>query len=440
MKQKNHQWGQYWRYGAIILTIMAVLGILISMPRVMERVEEGWQYAVTRLMGNETNPRYIRQLITSDMTTSRVIMWETKEQTNNAVVKYKLKDAPDSTIVTVDAISEVFSDDKVERYLYRGDLDGLEPQKEYVYRVGTEGHMSDWRPLKTGSNEPFSALIFPDSRSMNFLGFQSVVTGAYKKFPDAQFFAVLGNLVDNGEAAPQWNSWLNSVGPVIDSIPFVPVTGTREYLDLHWTARPPQAYAHLFAWPCSENHIMRNPYYSFDYGDIHFVVLDTQFKELPEQVQEIAKQNELNWLKADLAATDKKWKVVLMHRDVLTYTSEPMGQMSDRFSDTGKLFMPAFDEGNVDLVLTSQLQTYRRRGHISDFKRSNSGPYYIVSGMSGDMTPKGKWNGHILDEYVTPHEGVSNYLRLLETANSLVVEAYLADGTMFDSVAISKEE
>lgn len=437
MKQNKQLWGKYWRYGAI-LVVMAVLGILISMPRIMDRMDEGWQSAVTQFWGNESNPRYIRQLITGDMTTSRTIMWETSGQVDNPVVIYKEKDASDNTAVTVDAISESFSEDKVTRYLYRADLRELKPYKEYTYKVGTAGHMSDWRTLKTGSNGSFSALIFPDSHSMNYLGFHGLITGAYEKFPEAQFFAVTGNMVDNGESSAQWNSWFNSVRTVIDSIPYVPITGTREYFSLGWHTRPPRAFAHLFAWPCSENHIMRNPYYSFDYGDIHFIVLDTQFNELPEQVHTVAIQNELNWLKEDLAGTDKKWKVVLMHRDVLDYISEPQGQMSSQFSDTGTLFMPVFDEGGVDLVISGQLHTYRRRGHISDFKRSDSGPYYIVSGMSGDIKAKAPWNGHVMDEYVTPYEGIPNYLRLRETPSSLVVEAYLADGTMFDSVSFSK--
>lgn len=437
MKQNKQLRGKYWRYGAILL-IMAVLGILISMPRIMDRMEEGWQYAVTQFWGNESNPRYIRQLITSDMTTSRMIMWETTGQVNNPVVMYKEKNAPDSTTVKVDAISESFSEDRVNRYLYKGELKGLKPNKEYLYKVGADGRMSDWLSLKTGSTEPFSALVFPDSQSLNYLGFHGLISGAYKKFPDSQFFVVTGNLVDNGESAPQWNSWFNSVRNVIDSIPFVPVTGTQEYYSLDWNIRPPRAFAHLFVWPCSENHIMRNPYYSFDYGDIHFVVLDTQFKELPEAFRAGAIQSELSWLKEDLAGSDKKWKVVFMHRDVLTYTTGPSGQMSNQISETGTLFMPVFEEGGVDLVLSGQLHTYRRRGHIQDFKRSESGPYYIVSGMSGDIQAKAPWNGHELDEYVTPYEGIPNYLRLRETPSSLVVEAYLADGTMFDSVALTK--
>lgn len=437
MKLNKQRRGKYRLYG-VILSVIAVLGILISMPRIVDRIDEGWQYAVTQLWGNEAKPRYIRQLITKDMTTSRTIMWETPGPVEGAVVKYKEKDKPDSSIVTVDAIIETFKEDKVERYLYRGDLTKLQPHKEYVYKVGTDGHMSDWLTLNTGSTQPFSALIFPDSQSMNFLGFHSLVDGAYKKFPDSQFFAVTGNLVDNGEAAPQWNSWFSSVKNMIGTIPFVPVTGTQEYYSLDWNIRPPRAFAHFFSWPCSENHIMRNPYYSFDYGDIHFIVLDTQFNELPEQVRAGAIQNELNWLKEDLAATDKKWKVVFMHRDVLAYTNEPAEQMSNEVSETGKIFMPVFDTGGVDLVLSGQLHTYRRRGHIQDFKRSESGPYYIVSGMSGDIKAKVPWNGHVLDEYVTPYEGIPNYLRLRETPSALVVEAYLADGTMFDSVSLSK--
>lgn len=44
--------------------------------------------------------------------------------------------------------------------------------------------------------------------------------------------------------------------------------------------------------------------YSFDYGPVHITVLNTE--------SNIKKQTE--WLKEDLKKTDKKWKIVTMHR------------------------------------------------------------------------------------------------------------------------------
>ena len=51
-------------------------------------------------------------------------------------------------------------------------------------------------------------------------------------------------------------------------------------------------------------------YYSFDYGPVHFVALDTEYALLDAGRQ----QAQLAWLDADLAATTQPWRVVYFHR------------------------------------------------------------------------------------------------------------------------------
>lgn len=47
--------------------------------------------------------------------------------------------------------------------------------------------------------------------------------------------------------------------------------------------------------------------------------------------------------------------------------------------------MPVFDASHVDLVLSAHLHTYRDRGRIYDFRRAETGPYYIITGVAGDV-------------------------------------------------------
>ena len=48
------------------------------------------------------------------------------------------------------------------------------------------------------------------------------------------------------------------------------------------------------------------------------------------------------------------------------------------------------------------------------------------------------WKEHPLGEYVSPYLDGDNYLVLRKDNNQLTVDAYLADGTQFDSVILSK--
>ena len=60
-----------------------------------------------------------------------------------------------------------------------------------------------------------------------------------------------------------------------------------------------------------------------------------------------------------------------------------------------------------------------------------SGPYYIITGVAGDVKYAEIWKDHPLDEYVSPYLDGDNYLVLRKDNNSLTVDAYLADGTKF---------
>lgn len=112
--------------------------------------------------------------------------------------------------------------------------------------------------------------------------------------------------------------------------------------------------------------------------------------------------------------------------------------MTAGFSDIGELFMPVFEKYNVDMVLSAHYHMYRRRGHVENFQRSENGPYYIITGVAGDVKYAEIWKDHPLDEYVSPYLDGDNYLVLRKDNNSLTVDAYLADGTKFDSITLRK--
>ena len=62
------------------------------------------------------------------------------------------------------------------------------------------------------------------------------------------------------------------------------------------------------ASPAYPDHAER--YYSFDYGRVHFVALDTEFA-----FQDATRRSEqISWLESDLAATAQPWKIAVFHR------------------------------------------------------------------------------------------------------------------------------
>ena len=168
--------------------------------------------------------------------------------------------------------------------------------------------------------------------------------------------------------------------------------------------------------------------------------MDTQFTELKD-FEPILLDEETAWLINDLKSTTKKWKIVLMHKDLLRYAFNPATRPESReegFSDEGRVFMPIFDAYNVDAVLTSHLHTYRNRGHIKNFVRDESGPLYLLTGVAGDVRYPSLWKQHTLDLYVPPQPETDNYMTMEATADTIRFQCFLPDGTLLDTAEIRK--
>ena len=328
---------------------------------------------------------FLRQLITADASTSRTIMWQADEKLENPAAEYK---NAAWQITAVPASVQELNTGSGILYVYTAALTGLEPGSAYEYRAGYEGSRTGWHKLPAAQPDSFKALIFPDSQSSDYSGWRKLAQTAYSKNEDAAFFINMGDLVDNGYDFSQWRAWFNSVAPMIENIPFAPVMGNHETYTRDWKVGMPTPYLTLFNLPENGTGANKNQYYSFDYGDVHFVVLNTQTDEMADFNPDLMQQ-QLSWLRSDLAGTQSKWKIVLMHKDILRYafTDRPnnFDPASIQFTPWAQQMMPVFEEYNVDAVLTAHLHTYRRRVPLKSFKPDNTGITYILTGVAGSV-------------------------------------------------------
>jgi len=381
----------------------------------------------------------IRQVITADSTTSRTFMWQSDYAEENPVVEYR-QAGDDDSLMQLPASSDAFSDDGVTTYIHTAAVTDLKPGTAYEYRVGAGDKRSDWQSFHTAQGHDFKALIFPDSQSSDYSVWAATAQPAWQRNQDAQFFINMGDLVDNGQDHYQWNAWFDVVGDMIARIPAVPLLGNHETYDKDWKVRMPEAYLHLFALPRIDREKYQNQFYSFDYGDVHFVVLNTQSQELTD-FEPSLDEDEVAWFKEDMAKTTKKWKIVLMHKDPLQYGFANRPQPREEgFSPEGRLWMPLFDQYGVDAVLSAHLHTYRDRGHIRNFQRDESGPLYLITGVAGNVQYPGLWKQHSLDEYVAPQPETDNYMTLEATDDSLTFRSFLPDGQLLEEKSISSHK
>jgi acid phosphatase type 7 len=388
----------------------------------------------------------VHQVITADSTTSRTIQWQSEREEKDPFVEYRElgpDGKPTGALWAQGAWrNEQFKEDGKTSWIHTVRLTELRPGTSYQYRLGFDGERGPWLSLKTPSGPSFRALIFTDSQSSDYDVWGKVADSAWSRNGNADLFLLLGDLVDNGQQDAQWRQWFRQAGTMVTAIPVATVMGNHETYTVDWKVRMPEAYLHLFQLPPLPESLQKkygNQFYSFDFGDVHFTVLNTQFREL-DQFEPRLREDQMAWLRQDLQQTRKKWKIVLLHKDVLQYGfKHRTTPRAEGFSEEGRLFMPVFDEFHVDAVLSGHLHSYRNRGHIRNFQRNAEGPLYLMAGLSGNVRYPDLWRNHALDMKVLPQPETDNYMTLDASPDRLRFRTYLPDGTQVDDVTLTKD-
>jgi hypothetical protein len=429
---------------ALLLAVLAAITAWRFLPGYVTRPVEdvfawGKHQAIHYELISGTEIRNIRQVMTKDPSTSRTLMWQSDFAEEKPRVEIRVKGQQD--VRTVQADEEAFQDGKAKTFIHSAHLEGLQPGTQYEYRLCYGKKATDWMSLTTFQGNRFKALIFPDSQSADYSVWKATAMPAWQRNPDAQFFVNMGDLVDNGQDATQWNAWFDVVEPMAEKIPVASVMGNHETYDLNWKVRRPEAYMKLFSLPDNGYAQYPNRFYSFTVGDVHFVVLDTMFSEMKDFEPDL-EQDEIQWFRKDLEQNRQKWNVVVMHKDSLQYAFNPATRpgrdRQEGIGPEGEVWMPLFDEYGIDLVLSAHLHTYRNRGHIRDFRHNPDGPLYILTGVAGDVRYPSLWKQHPLDETVAPQPETDNYLVMTKTEDELQLQAFLPDGTLLDTARLEK--
>jgi hypothetical protein len=157
-------------------------------------------------------------------------------------------------------------------------------------------------------------------------------------------------------------------------------------------------------------------YYSFDYGDIHFLILNT---ELPYAVGSA----QYNWVMKDLDSTRSKWKIVISH--IPGYTAGGTGthgEDTDMIAMSVNLFTPK----GVDLVLNGH-------NHFYQHSRVSGIDYFVIGSAGAPLKPTGS-------AYYTI-KSVSDYCYGIFdfTPNSIKMSVYNNVNTLLDSLTITKK-
>mmetsp|Transcript_18328 Transcript_18328/g.70799 ORF Transcript_18328/g.70799 Transcript_18328/m.70799 type:complete len:531 (+) Transcript_18328:49-1641(+) len=353
--------------------------------------------------------------------------------------------------------SKTYTQAAWEGQLHTVTLTGLKPSTVYFYRVGDPAW--DW------SNHNFNFTTPPDVGSSTDPGEYHVIAfgdmGA-TDVSDANIFELqrraqaseIDLIIHAGDISYAdgfmytWDSYMRKVEFFSAYVPYMPVDGNHEIF-YNFTA-----YKHRFDNPGKQSRSNTNMYFSFDYGNAHFIGYSFE-KEAgiapdmkpPNGEQYVWLQQDLEWANAPENRTARPWIIMYGHRDLYC-------------SNTGSSMMPCYiqaalyrsyiedliNEYGVDLVVQAHVHDYERtlpvyNGTVTNTNYDNpSAPTYVVAGTGGNR--EGTTGDYPADppawsQFYSTKLGFGH---ITLTANSLHWQYYdTYDGQYIDEFTITKD-
>lgn len=118
-------------------------------------------------------------------------------------------------------------------------------------------------------------------------------------------------------------------------------------------------------------------YYSFDYGNVHFIGLNSELGSILSTTNDWIGANPFGsfngspmteWLHADLAANDKKWVVAFFHQPPHTGGSHSSGDFWETYMKAMREnICPILESYGVDLVVNGHSHVYERSYLLHDY-------------------------------------------------------------------------
>ncbi|KAF1085783.1 3',5'-cyclic adenosine monophosphate phosphodiesterase CpdA [Sporotomaculum syntrophicum] len=355
---------------------------------------------------------------TENPRTTQTITWRT-EDINQDRVQYQ----PDVGFSgSFDSAREVIADGPIFNdgyFHFVATIRELIPGTGYVYRVGKEGSWSESATFNTAAaGDKFSFLYMGDVQE-GYNSWGEMVSKAYEDHPGLKFGILGGDLVDDGSSTEEWQQFFTAASPVFRRIPLMLSAGNHDNTDEFWN---------VFALPRNGPAGYEEKFYSFDYGNCHIVVLNSNYMGAPG----IGDYDKLiNWLQNDLKNSEQRWKLVVFHHP-------PYPVVYDwRAEHLQNNWVPFLEQCGVDMVLVGHQHVYMRTKPLLNgaIQSDGEGIVYIM----GNAGTKHYGPGPDYDYIAKQLAYVSNYQIISINGDILTLIAKDADGNIIDSYEIVKQ-
>jgi len=335
---------------------------------------------------------------------SITIMWETT-RSSSSMVKYGFGENLD-----------LCKEDKRPVRIHEVKIENLETQRVYHYQViseiGSERVESRVYTFKTAPyrDTPFRFVVWGDNRT-NCTICEKVCRLIASQEPD--IVINVGDVVTDGRVYEQWGR--EYFLPISHFAPWVP-----SYIAIGNHERGSRWFDVLVSQPGNEH------WFSFDYGNSHFIILDTNKPYEPGSEQ-------YRWLEENLGSKncrDATFRFAFFHHP--PYSEQWHLPGYDGEQEVREYLVPLLESYGVDLVFSGHTHDYERGKKVLE----NGGEiYYIITGGGGaplDRVFTKDW------EHMGCHLSVYHYCVVDVRGDELEFKAIGVDGEIIDSFTINK--
>ena len=227
------------------------------------------------------------------------------------------------------------------------------------------------------------------------------------------------NAYEQGEQSEVDENWLGLWRLLVPRTFVYPTLGNHD-VKIHGG----RAYFNTWVLP-HNNPDKTERYYSFNFGPIHCVVLDSNQPNSREQSQ---------WLRKDLAGCTASWKFVFLH-----HSPYSCGGFHGSSLEVRKAWSALFEAYGVDVVFSGHDHNYQRSRLIDDYKAGGlpgpdgKGTTYIVTGGGGSNLDEVSGCG-----YTKVAKSVYEFIKVTLEDRRALLEAIDPDGHLEDRFEINK--
>lgn len=287
---------------------------------------------------------------------------------NSTIIRWRTDVATDSRVsfgTTQGSLTSV-TDNATQTTEHEVLVSGLSPATKYFYSVGSTtqvvagndaNHFFVTSPV-AGTATPTRIWVLGDSGTANTNA--QAVRNAYLSFTGSTYTNLWLMLGDN---AYETGTDSEFQAAVFDMYPTVlrqsvlwPTLGNH---DTAQSSNPPASlpYFAMFTLPTNAQAggmaSGTEKYYSFDYGNIHFICLDSMTSDRSSGGPMAT------WLRADLASSTRQWTIAFWHHPPYSKGSHNSDTESN-LVEMRQTFLPILEGAGVDLVLAGHSHSYER--------------------------------------------------------------------------------